>query len=261
MKKAPVYLLGMLFSFVILFSLSAVAEHTNQYIIFEASPTVTDTPTPTATPEVVATDTPTPTPTRTPRPTFTPTATLTPTPTSTLTPTATPTPTPTPTPLPAVNLLILGPDGRPVKNTEVVIDGDIYKTDGNGNIDIEVLGVGSHIMLIQIGDKEYTQKFVLGINDMNEGYTLTVEDKFNEYLIWAGIAIAGILIAVILFVIYRKRKKAQGVVSSGTPPTTWVNRDLAEPEKESVVDQEPEDIEPEKKVVKKIKKTINDVDE
>lgn len=223
------------------------------------SDTPTATPTPTATNTPFPTRTPTPTPTRTPKPTATPTATLTPTPT--LTPTATPTPTPTPTPLPAESLLILGPDGRPVKNTEAVIDGDLYITDENGNIDIELLGVGTHIMLIQIGENEYTQKFILGLKDVNEGYTLRVENKFNEYIVWIGIAVAVILIAIILFIIYKKRKKTQGVVPPATPGTTWVNRDLAEPEKESLPDQEPEIIEPDKKVVKKMKSKANDIDE
>lgn len=152
----------------------------------------------------------TPMPTNTPKPTSKPkpkpTSTPTPTPTVTPTPTLTPTPTPTPTPVPTANLLILGPDGIPVKYTSVIIDGQSFTTDVNGNISMNNFRVGSYRLLITIGNTQFSQGFVLGTTDISQGYTININNG-ADYIMWGIILLIVIILVITAYLIAKNKKR------------------------------------------------------
>ena len=193
------------------------------------TPTVTNTPTntlaPTSTPvptnTLAPTNTPLPTntsaPTNTPKPTTKPVSTNTPKPTVTLTPTLTVsvilTPTTILTPTQVIqstghiNLHILGPNGSPLTNTNIEIVGTTYTTDENGDVQIKNLGTGQYLLDVTIDGKQYSQSFVLGVEDIQNGLTIRINEMETNSNIWIITIIVLVIGGIVIFLIIRSKRK------------------------------------------------------
>ena len=72
-------------------------------------------------------------------------------------------------------ILIIGFDGDPLRDTEVLFDDVSYITDGDGYIYVIDIEAGSHTVVLNLNGQVYTQQLVLGEDDLEGGSIVRFE--------------------------------------------------------------------------------------
>ena len=106
-----------------------------------------------------------------------------------------------------IEITILGPDGEPLVNTVVKIDGKNLKTDENGQIVIGGLTSGEHEVTYTIDGVVYTKSLVLGESTEKSAVTVSFVPEIEPYD-YTFIIMLVVLIAasvVVYFVVIKKK--------------------------------------------------------